>query len=384
MVCTNLFCTDPIHINALNDYCTNILDCCLSAADTCIPLTGVGANRRIPGWSEHIQPYRDKAMFWHNVWMDMGRPHDGSVAQIRRSSRAKYHQAIRAAVRDENTLVKGRIARCMLNNRDRDFWKEIKRIRGRHKNVPTTIDDCNNGNSIVNLFASSYKHLYSSVVSNVDEMKAIRDHIENNLHTNSSINSAFIVSMIDVYDAINGLKSAKKDGENEKLTSDYFIHASRSLSIHIAMLISSLFNHGVVVNNMKVSTIKPIPKNVSNVCDSNNYRSIAIGSVLGKIVDSILLKRLSDYLITSELQFGFKPHHSTNMCTFLLKETISYYTRSDSSVYCVLLDAMKAFDRISYVKLFQKLIDRKLPAIVLRFLVNLYSEQRHVCSMGFQ
>ena len=63
LVCTNLFCTDPIHINALNDYCTNILDCCLSAADTCIPLTGVGANRRIPGWSEHIQTYRDKAMF---------------------------------------------------------------------------------------------------------------------------------------------------------------------------------------------------------------------------------------------------------------------------------------------------------------------------------
>ena len=88
-----------------------------------------------------------------------------------------------------------------------------------------------------------------------------------------------------------------------------------------------------------------------------------------------MLKRLSDYLITSELQFGFKPHHSTNMCTFLLKETISYYTRSDSSVYCVLLDATKAFDRISYVKLFQKLIDRKLPAIVLRFLVDLYSEQ---------
>jgi len=43
--------------------------------------------------------------------------------------------------------------------------------------------------------------------------------------------------MNDVYDAIqlHGLKSAKKDGENETLTSDYFIHASPSLSVHIAM-----------------------------------------------------------------------------------------------------------------------------------------------------
>ncbi len=181
--------------------------------------------------------------------------------------------------------------------------------------------------------------------------------------------------MNDILDSIDGLKSAKKDGENDMLTSDYFIHAGPSLSVHIAMLISSLFSHGVVVNNMKVSTIRPIPKNTLNVCDSNNYRSIAIGSVLGKIVDRILLKRMSDYLITSELQFGFKPHHSTSMCTLLLKETVSYYTRNDSSVYCVLLDATKPFDRISYAKLFHKLIDRKLPAIVLRFLVNLYFEQ---------
>jgi len=90
-------------------------------------------------------------------------------------------------VREENTSVKKRIAACMLNNRDRDFWKEIKKIRGRHKTVPSTIDDCNDGKSIVNLFASSYKHLYSSVVSSIDEMKAIRDHTESDLRTNSSI-----------------------------------------------------------------------------------------------------------------------------------------------------------------------------------------------------
>ena len=90
-----------------------------------------------------------------------------------------------------------------------------------------------------------------------------------------------------------GLTSAKKDGENETLTSDYFIHASPSLSVHVAMLISSLLSHGIVVNNMKVSTIKPTPKNISKVFDSNNYRSIAIGSVLGKIVDCVLLKRMS-------------------------------------------------------------------------------------------
>ena len=133
------------------------------------------------------------------------------------------------------------------------------------------------------------------------------------------------------------------------------------------MLISSMFSHSTAINNLKFSTIKPIPKNKFNLCDSNNYRSIAICSVLGKIVDRILLSRFSDHLITSDSQFGFKHGHSTSMCTFVLKET-----QNDRTVYCVLLDATKAFDRISYVKLFNRLIYRKLHAIIIRFLINLY------------
>ena len=52
----------------------------------------------------------------------------------------------------------------------------------------------------------------------------------------------------------------------------------------------------VIVENIKSSTIKPIPKCKYKLSDSNNYRSIAIGSVLGKIIDRILLCRFSDLL----------------------------------------------------------------------------------------
>jgi hypothetical protein len=85
---------------------------------------------------------------------------------------------------------------------------------------------------------------------------------------------------------------------------------------------------------------------------------------------------MSDYLFTSELS-------GLRVCApFFLKETYSYYTRNDGSVHCVLLDAKKAFDRISYVKLYHKLIDRKLRARVIRFLVNPYCVN-NVCTMGF-
>jgi len=93
-------------------------------------------------------------------------------------------------------------------------------------------------------------------------------------------------------------------------------------------------------------------------------------------LDLIILSRYADFLITSDLQFGFKAKRSTNMCTMVLKEAIDYYTSNSSSdVFCSLLDTTKAFDRVDYCKLFRSLMNRDLPPIVLRLLLNMYTSQ---------
>ena len=107
--------------------------------------------------------------------------------------------------------------------------------------------------------------------------------------------------------------------------------------------------------------------------DSNNYRGIALSSIICKIVDLVVLSRYYDSLVTSELQFGFKPGHSTGMCIMILKEVVSYYNSHASSVYCTFLDASKAFDRVNYTKMFQGLIERNLPPVVIRFLLHMYT-----------
>ena len=57
----------------------------------------------------------------------------------------------------------------------------------------------------------------------------------------------------------------------------------------------------------------------------------------------------------------------------LLKETISYYINNDSPVYCVMLDATKAFDRVNYCKLFREVMKRSLPAPYVRLMLNMYT-----------
>ena len=107
------------------------------------------------------------------------------------------------------------------------------------------------------------------------------------------------------------------------------------------------------------------------------------------IFESIILHRSYEVLSTSNQQFGFKRKHSTIQCTWLVKETINYYKSRNTNVFCCLLDCTKAFDRISFHTLFNKLLTTSLPGVILRVLLYIYLHQQsrviwnNVCSTTF-
>ena len=88
--------------------------------------------------------------------------------------------------------------------------------------------------------------------------------------------------------------------------------------------------------------------------DKDNYRPVAVTSVVSKIIELILLDRLHEILVTVCNHFGFKNKHGTDMCVFSLKQVIEYYNSRSSPVYVCYIDASKAFDRINHWCLFKK------------------------------
>ena len=138
-----------------------------------------------------------------------------------------------------------------------------------------------------------------------------------------------------------------------------------------------MLTHGIAPDEMILGTMSPLIKDArkSQQC-SDNYRSLTIGSTMSKIFDMILLKKHNAKLSTSNNQFGFKQNMSTNMCTFALNETVTYYVKNGSPVYALFLDASKAFDRLNFVKLFEKLISKSMCPVTVRLLLNIYLSQK--------
>ena len=101
------------------------------------------------------------------------------------------------------------------------------------------------------------------------------------------------------------MKSGKSDCINGIL-SDNFKEGTDSLYTVYILLFSSMSMHGVPPAGLLMSLLVPIPKNKrGNKCDSENYRQIAISSLMGKLFDNIVLEEQQDSLFTDLLQFGF-------------------------------------------------------------------------------
>jgi hypothetical protein len=96
LLCCDPMCLDDSHYADINAYAGNIIAACTNAADAAIPREKSRlASKRIPGWSEHVRPVRERSLFWHQLWIDCGRPKKGEIAHCMRRARAAYHYAIR-------------------------------------------------------------------------------------------------------------------------------------------------------------------------------------------------------------------------------------------------------------------------------------------------
>ena len=58
--------------------------------------------------------------------------------------------------------------------------------------------------------------------------------------------------------------------------------------------------------------------------DSSNYRPIPVSNSASKLIKKVIFSPHAEFLVTCDRQFGFKQNHSTDMCIFALKETVSY------------------------------------------------------------
>ena len=383
--CHNTQCDLQAHHQDIDKCTRDLLGKMVDSAWTCLEATqgttGDQGSRKftIPGWNSQVKPFQGEARFWYSLWVSAGKPIHSSTPGIEHDlfkfmkySRNQYHFAVRRA---QNSVIQTENEKLIAKVGSSDLFEEIRNIcKDRKSELASVVDGAYGSERISNLFKNIYENLYNE---QSDVNQEIIDTIYNGVHSNRN-ESIEIVELFDenlVKAAIKKLKTDKSDVSGQ-FTSDCLKSAPDVFFSHLASLFRSFLTHGYISQDLIVCALCPIVKDPNgDVSSSKNYRGIAISSLILKVLDNCILLLFGNLLSNDALQFGFQTGSSTVQCTWAVQETISHYLQGGSEVFCCLLDFSKAFDKVNFTQLFQKLVERSIPAIVLRLVLFIYLNQ---------
>ena len=106
----------------------------------------------------------------------------------------------------------------------------------------------------------------------------------------------------------------------------------------------------ICLHIIETTIVLSIKNKCGNLADSNNYRPVAIATIVLKFFLSLLFYISAKSSYTHEIiKFGFKPKHSTELCIYTIKEFVYHYKPGalysiQYTVFVTLLDASKSYD----------------------------------------
>lgn len=139
----------------------------------------------------------------------------------------------------------------------------------------------------------------------------------------------------------------------------------------ITKIMNCILLSGNVPASFRKSFLVPIPKEGPSP-EITKYRGIAIQSVIPKILDTLLNKRLCEATekILSKDQHGFRPKRSTTKSLMDTKAYIERSMKSNNQVDVVFFDMSKAFDRVDHKIIAKKLAKLATPPSIYLSLMN--------------
>ena len=372
-------CCDKSHTAVRDDFVLDMLNCVIESSHATIPMVSgrPGSVRPdsglMPGWKEEVAPAQKDSVFWHAVWRSAGRPSGGELYNVMRSTRAKYHTAIRRVRRAADQIKAQKLFEASLDG-GVNLINEMKKSHGgKHSpELPENVAGANGPEEVCEKFRTVYSELYNSAESS-DKMNIIKKRVEEGISDGSTHEVEKITSKV-VKLAAASMKKGKGDVSGS-YASDAIRNAPDILYDHLALVFRSWLSHGTVTRSLLACAFMPLLKSsLKNPSDTKSYRAIAGSSLWLKLFDKVILIVWGHLLTSGSLQMGYKRGSSTAQCSYVMMETITYFLNHGSNPLMVALDMSSAFDKCKFSVMFMKL-EARLPTVVLRALIFIYEQQ---------
>ena len=177
--------------------------------------------------------------------------------------------------------------------------------------LPNSIEDVSGIFEIIELWRPHFKQLFNCIRDiDIQQIKCVK-------YTND-----IVVEISEVENAIKCLDINKTDGM-DGVYAEHLKHCDKRIVPLLAMCITVFFVHGflprTLLSVVSVVLVCIIKDKCSEIKSKDNYRPIALASIVSKIVENILLDRMSVTRSTMSNQFGFEKKTRDRLVYLCLK-----------------------------------------------------------------
>lgn len=261
-------------------------------------------------------------------------------------------------------------------NRQKSCWALIKgeevSSKSRKQKTHLSPDD----------FNSYFVEVAQNIVGNLPDAPST-DDVMKNVPVRSSTIFLHPITPSELMSAIHSLKN-KKSLDCYGMSAVLLKFICEEITIPLTAIFNVCIAEGVFPGSLKINKVVPVFKKGS-VNDANNYRPIAITSVLAKIFEIIIKDRLLSFFnrgdVFASQQFGFRKHVSTTHAVLKLLEDAVDAFDDRCRTEVTLCDLTKAFDCISPSILLEKLDSYGVRGVCLGLLRSYLTDRRQYVAL---
>jgi SAM-dependent methyltransferase len=286
-------------------------------------------------------------------------------------TRSQFKFALRYCKQHEDSVRSDLFASSLAVKDYRKFWNDIRKTNNKQSTLYVDcVNGCNGESDITDMWQRHYQQLYNSISDSEARETLLKRILDIGCGSGN-----VVITIHDVVEACSKQKSGKAVGL-DGIAMEAFMHGGPRMHVHLCMLFNMFIRYGYIPSSFMKSVIIPLVKcKTGNLADVNNYRAIAISTAASKLLENVLSGYIRNDDHSDAYQFGFTSGCSTSLCTNVFKRTVDCYTHGGSHVFVSFLDFSRAFDKVSYWKLFHKLLDDNINVAFVKLLIFWYSKQ---------
>lgn len=313
-----------------------------------------GRARRNEWWTDSCQASREL------LRQKLKRTRAGEVNyQEYREQRKEYKKEINKAKEEYRSKCREELTQVKNIN---DGWKFIKKYQNRrtpgNNNKPSSDD--------------FFEHFRQLLQGQEDRATYMEAHLAEEIVELSR----------DEFDSGLAALKEKKAAGPDNLKAEALKHADEWSKTLMFNLCKGVMNGGPVPANWCQSTILPIYKKGGENLPAN-YRGIAVGNAIYKLMAGLVCRRIRDYVEENEVlpdsQNGFRKGRSTVDNIYILNQCIQKTIEKErGKLFALFIDFKTAFDSINRRILVEELAQAEIPPQLIRAVVNLYENTTYL------